>query len=153
MSQSRSFRAFQFQHDSFQQFEIVDVLDRHEPVLPENGNERLGPQFVEGGFQTSPATFAQPACAPIPVAGARRPGLGEGSTRPKDLTGLPMLFSVDLRKYCQGKSQPLMVFSRLQLGDMLLRPLRKLDKFLVVENVDKVCRRNSALGQIPASVR
>ena len=42
---------------------------------------------------------------------------------------------------------------RLQLGDMLLRPLHKLDKFLVVQNVDKVWRRNSALGQIPASVR
>ena len=39
-----------------------------------------------------------------------------------------------------------MVFSRLQLGDMLLRPPPKVDKFLVVENVDKVWRRNSALG-------
>jgi hypothetical protein len=39
-SQSRTCGAFQFQHDSFQQFEIVDTHDRREPVLLENGNEK-----------------------------------------------------------------------------------------------------------------
>ena len=66
-SQSRTCGAFQFQHDSFQQFEIVDVLDRREPVLLENGNERLRSQFVESGFQTSPATFGGPHVLQYPL--------------------------------------------------------------------------------------
>lgn len=62
MSQSCS--ALQFQHDSFPQFEIVDALDRREPVVLENGNEnviicreRLGSQFVESGVAHEPREF------------------------------------------------------------------------------------------------
>ena len=42
--------ALQLHHDSFQRLEIVDPLDRGQPVCLENGDKRLRSHFVEGGL-------------------------------------------------------------------------------------------------------